>query len=134
MERTVSVSKCRHRVVYGEEVEEAEKMKLPTKVRVNGADWKIMVDELKMTDNGNYGETDHRQRTITMATRYPGSRVRATLLHELIHVASDTLYNDNQPSELQVSVIAANLYEALFVGNPDVLAFLSESDDDENGD
>ncbi|MAH48314.1 hypothetical protein CMI37_20990 [Candidatus Pacearchaeota archaeon] len=100
-------------------------MKLPTKVRVNGIDWTIEVDELALADSGRYAETSFKKQTITLSQRYAASRVRTSLLHELIHVAEDTLEGDERLTETQISTLAAHLYEAIFVGNPEVLAFLS---------
>jgi hypothetical protein len=103
-------------------------MKLPEKVRVYGLVWDIEVDETALSDDGHYAHTAYKEQKIVMSERYPLSRTQVTLLHELTHVAGDLLEGDDRLTELQVGVISAGLFNAIFCDNPDVLAFLGSSD------
>ena len=101
-------------------------MKLPEKVRVAGIDWDIQIDEIALAEERNYAQTLYKEHRILMSERWPLSKTKVTLIHELIHVALANLTGEDDLSEMQVSVISSGLHEAIFVDNPDVLAFLSQ--------
>lgn len=72
--------------------------------------------------------TLYKELTIIISERLPLQRTQVALLHELVHVTEDVLGNDNGLTELQVTAIATGLYDAIFCDNPDVLAFLSQTE------
>lgn len=103
-------------------------MKLPNKVRIMGVDWTIEEHtDAELSERAKYGETIHGLKLIKVDIKTHPSKVRETLLHELIHAVTESMTDqDTCLSEFQVRVTANGLRQ-IFADNPWVLKYLAES-------
>ena len=99
-------------------------MKLPDKVRIQGADWEIRADHEQMDTDDTYGQSQEVHLRILIDDTRPIDRQRACLLHELFHAyQSMNVAPKQRLTEAQVKFIAASLFQILS-DNPDVARFI----------
>lgn len=87
-------------------------MKVPTTIRINGRQWRIVRAPLP-TD---HGLTDHRTRTVTLDTALTGEDLKDTLLHELLHAClgeESGFYLSSNKEELMIRLLAPRLLGVL---------------------
>jgi len=93
-------------------------MKIPDKIKIAGHIYKVMWDDVGLSNRGLVGETDHNKHTISLCkyyrSKYPSakSEIEETLIHEILHVI-DSNYNNHALSEDEVARLAVGLYQVL---------------------
>ena len=85
--------------------------KIPTKLRVFGHTYSVTIGELDGEGANIYGICLHREKKIILSNKNTYSQNEATLLHEVIHVISDSFAAGLE--EKQVQAIASGLYSVL---------------------
>ena len=100
-------------------------MAIPERVKVGGFWYTIEAADDEMDVRGAYGYTEHVDLAIKLDTKPPQAKVRETLLHELIHTASEYLPRADTMDEKNVQVIARVLFQ-VFTENPEVRKFIFE--------
>ena len=101
---------------------------LPDKVTHLGLTWDIVYDTATLDRDGNWGQTRGRRSEIALTDDVPHARIAATLLHELLHVVSDSVTNANAPTEDHITALASGLF-GLLADNPDVRHFIWPEED-----
>ena len=84
-------------------------MKLPPSVQVGPFRYEVNAD-IAMPE-GMFGESDHRQRSIALASERRPEEQSVTLLHEIVHAVDDVFKAGLD--ERQVDVLSSGLAQAL---------------------
>ena len=84
-------------------------MKLPKSIKVGPFSYTVSADVIM--PEGVFGESDHRQRTITLADNRRSEEQSVTLLHEIIHAVDEVCKADLD--ERQADVLSHGLAQAL---------------------
>jgi len=93
-------------------------MKIPDKIKVAGHIYKVVWDDVRLSNLGLVGESDHHGDIIYLCKYYRSgtpnaqSEIEETFLHEILH-AVDANYNMHSLTEDVVTRLAVGLYQVL---------------------
>ena len=95
-------------------------MNKPKKVVVAGQDFEIVWDDEAADEESNFGSTSDAFRRIRIGAATPQTKLRETLLHEVLHAIQHThLIVKNRLPEQTVKLLSTVLYDTLR-RNPEV--------------
>ena len=90
-------------------------MKIPTKLKINGKPWKIIIDKNGSRINGKkyMGICSHAKKTITLSKELRNRDLLETFIHEVLHACFDTRICSDKVEEKIVENLCVKLYDLL---------------------
>ncbi|MFZ4431667.1 MAG: hypothetical protein ACOYOQ_00570 [Microthrixaceae bacterium] len=96
----------------------------PGKLRVGPFTYRVVVDEGRIPSD-LYGACDKSHHVISLHPNQSGDRLRATLLHEVIHALCDVAAVDDDKAEEAVATRLAPLLLDVLRDNPRLVEYLT---------
>ena len=97
-------------------------MRLPKKVKVGPYTYQVKTWDTGGDDNGCYGDCSNTHHVIHIGTRYSDTKVRAILLHEILHAIWHVWTIEDEDTEERMIQTLTHGLLAVINDNPKLLA------------